>query len=1497
VSSATTSQVTATVFQQLVSALPEQALIVLSPAGIVESWNSGAEDLTGYVAAEVAGHSYSWLYRSGAEQTPEQPQESTETALAAAASSGKARLKKRLLRKDGLYCWVELTLFPLREAAGLVGFGLSIRSLDSQQPTAAEVSRDSQLLGSIRDAVVALDLDGVVTYWNDGATQLYGYSAQEMLGQPYARRYPESYHAGLAQFIRERACGQAFSGQFYDLRKDGSFVWLDARVWRYYDEKGCVIGILGVSHDLTDAKRAESAQHEKMEYERAVLDSIEAQIAVLDRAGNLRRVNSAWRAFSAANGQGSSSEEAASLAGRAIGGCYLSRHGSAQGESCAQAWELADAGIRSVLSGERPRFELEYASTLAMQPRWFLMIVTPLETEDGGAVVAHHEITQRRLAAITAREQVAKTAVSAAVGAAVAKSGELLPILKECCELLVSQLRYASVQSWVVDSTGQLLELRSFAGRMSGVDVAGAQLPLEGSVLGELARARRSYYRQDLRAGSGEPVPEFMSPADVSSVSVHPLLASGRLVGVLVAYCHNVLSATRQDSLREVAELIAQFLERKRTEEELRSREAQYRAVSETTEDVFLILDLSGRVLEVNDAAVTQVGVVRENILGRRLAQLVAPPLSEEIEALMAQVKQDGSALFECLIPQWNGQVWPAEIRASYWPMSGGRFFVFARNIADRKRAESALQASEERLRLALTSARMGVWSLSLQTLVMDLSEECREVLGMSAHQGRCETLAPLIHPDDLPQVGAAFTRTLTEGGMFMEELRVLRPTGDTRWISVLGQANRDGNHELTLMSGTVYDITHRKQVEQALLGQNRVLERIATGQAMRDVLEEIVGLVQEQVSGALCSIYLHDESASCLRFAAGRRLPADFAKLTAVIPVGEGVGSCGTAAFRGEPIICTDIAADPLWKDVGSIPLGFGLRSCWSIPILARQLDSQRSKQSRVLGTLAVYQRELAAPSATVRAIIAGATHLAAVVIERDASLQALRASEDRFQQIASAIGHIFWMVSLPAAKVLYVSPAFERVYHRSGASIMGDLAAWQEAVHPEDRERLMAALMRCARDSSSALLEIEYRILRPSGEVRWMFDCSRPLRDDQGQVYQMVGVAEDITDRKKLEAQFRQAQKMEAVGQLAGGVAHDFNNLLTVINGCCELLLAEASSHDPQYLLLMEVQEAGKRAAALTRQLLLFGRKAITTPIVLNLNGVVDSFGAMLRRVLGEDIALITVLAPRLHRVKADPGQLEQVLLNLAVNARDAMPDGGQLRIKTSNAELGPEEGADGKPGSYVLLAVTDTGCGMSEEVRAHLFEPFFTTKGVGKGTGLGLATAFGIIKQAGGHIRVETAVGQGSTFTILLPALLEGLALGSTGARFDAPHGTETVLLVEDQRDVMRLARLALERHGYTVLTALSGASAVELSDSYAGTIHLLVSDVVMPDLGGRDVADVLRRSRPEIKILLMSGYTNDAVVRHGVSNQVHDFLQKPFTPSMLARKVRAVLDATN
>ena len=1392
-SAATTSQVTATGFQQLVNALPEQALILLSPMGIVESWSSGAEELTGYVAAEVTGHSYSWLYQSSDDQTPAQLQEGMQSVLATAASLGKSRLKKRLLRKDGLHCWVELLLFPLREATELWGFGLSMRSLDPQPPTEAEVSSESQI--------------------------------------------------------------------------------------------------------QTDIQRTERAQREKTEYERAVLDSIEAQIAVLDRAGNIRRVNSAWRAFAAVNAQRSSLEQEASLAAGKIGGRYLSEHGSAQGAGCTQTWEFADAGIRSVLSGERLRFELEYAATLAMQPRWFLMIVTPLETDDGGVVVAHHEITQRRLAAITAQEQVAKTAVSAEVGAAVAKSGELLPILNECCELLVSQLKFATVQSWIVDSTGQLLELRSFAGKMSGVGVAGAQVPMAGSVLGELARARRPYCRHDLRAGSSEPIPEFMSPDDVSSVSVHPLLASGRLVGVLVAYCHNVLSATRQDSLREVSELIAQFLERKRTEEELRSREAQYRAVIETTEDAFLILDVAGCVLEVNDAAVQQVGIAKEGVLGRCLARLVAPPLSEQIEALMAQVKQDGSALFERWIPQWNGQKWPAEIRASYWPMSGGRFFIFARNIADRKRAESALQASEERLRLALTSARMGVWSLSLQTLLMDFSEECREVLGMSELQGRCETLAPLIHPDDLPQVGAAFTRTLADGGMFMEELRVLRPTGDTRWISVLGQANRDANHELTSMSGTVYDITHRKQVELALLGQNRVLERIATGQAMRDVLEEIVALVQEQVSGALCSIYLHDESASCLRFAAGKSLPAEFAKLATVIPVGEGLGCCGTAAFRGQAIISADIAADPLWKDAGHIPLGFGLRSCWSIPILARQLEPQRSKQSRVLGTFAVYQRELAAPSATVRAMIAGATHLAAVVIERDASLQALRASEDRFQQIASAIGHIFWMVSIPALKVLYVSPAYERVYHRSGASIMGDMGTWLDSIHPEDRERVMAALMRCGRDLSGELLELEYRILRPSGEVRWMFDCARPLRDDQGLVYQMVGVAEDITDRKKLEAQFRQAQKMEAVGQLAGGVAHDFNNLLTVINGCCELLLAEASAHDSQYSLLIEVQEAGKRAAALTRQLLLFGRKAITTPIVLNLNGVVDSFGAMLRRVLGEDIALITVLAPRLHRVKADPGQLEQVLLNLAVNARDAMPEGGQLLLKTSNAELGPEEGADGKPGSYVLLSVTDTGCGMSEEVRAHLFEPFFTTKGVGKGTGLGLATAFGIIKQAGGYIRVETSVGHGATFTILLPALLEGLAVGSTGARFDAPLGTETVLLVEDQRDVMRLARLALERHGYTVLTAQSGASAVELSDSYAGTIHLLVTDVVMPDLGGRYVADVLRRSRPEIKILFMSGYTNDAVVRHGVSNQVHDFLQKPFTPSILARKVRVVLDAAN
>ncbi|MCI0702738.1 MAG: ATP-binding protein, partial [Planctomycetia bacterium] len=402
---------------------------------------------------------------------------------------------------------------------------------------------------------------------------------------------------------------------------------------------------------------------------------------------------------------------------------------------------------------------------------------------------------------------------------------------------------------------------------------------------------------------------------------------------------------------------------------------------------------------------------------------------------------------------------------------------------------------------------------------------------------------------------------------------------------------------------------------------------------------------------------------------------------------------------------------------------------------------------------------------------------------------------------------------------------------------------------------------------------------------------------RDETGLPKLVTAVVIDMTERKKLEEQFRQAQKMEAIGRLAGGVAHDFNNLLTVINGYGQMLLDRLPSTDLTRDLVQEMTAAGERAAGLTAQLLAFSRKAIVEPKVLDLNEVVTQSAKLLRRLIGEDVVLATALAPNLDRVKADPTQVEQVILNLAVNAKDAMPRGGKLTIETRGLRLREEDRAlypDLPQGRYVQLAVSDTGVGMSEEVKSRLFEPFFTTKEQGKGTGLGLAVVHGAVKQSGGRVDVYSELGIGTTFKILLPAVTA--AVPASGTVRLAPKGAETVLLVEDEAGVRKFGRLALETQGYTVLEAAGGEEALRIAERHAGPIHLLVTDVVMPRMGGREVAEAVRARHAGLKVLYVSGYTDDAVVRHGIVDETDAFLQKPFTPLALARKVRMVLDGS-
>jgi signal transduction histidine kinase/ActR/RegA family two-component response regulator len=424
------------------------------------------------------------------------------------------------------------------------------------------------------------------------------------------------------------------------------------------------------------------------------------------------------------------------------------------------------------------------------------------------------------------------------------------------------------------------------------------------------------------------------------------------------------------------------------------------------------------------------------------------------------------------------------------------------------------------------------------------------------------------------------------------------------------------------------------------------------------------------------------------------------------------------------------------------------------------------------------------------------------------------------------------------------------------------------------------------------------EQRYRTSSGRVIEVETTGHAIR--YGGVVAELIVLMDVTQRRLLEDQLRQAQKMEAVGMLAGGVAHDFNNLLTIITGYSQLILNNLAPEDPNRQSAEQIMKAGERAATLTSQLLAFSRRQVLQPKVLDVNRLIGTLTSMLRRLIGEDIDLQLHLREGLGQVNADPGQIEQVLMNLVVNARDAMPRGGTLTIETANIDLDENYTRTHvtlKPGPYVMIAVSDTGTGMDDNTKAHAFEPFFTTKVQGRGTGLGLSTVFGIVRQSGGGVDIYSALGKGTSAKVYLPRIDQPEVIESSERRAKVSQGTETILVAEDDEMVRSLVKETLQRHGYDVLDAAGPLEAQKISDSHRGAIHLLITDVVMPKVNGRDLAARLLRRRPAMKVLYMSGYTDGAVVNNGILRKEVAFLQKPFTPAALAEKVREVLEEKN
>jgi PAS domain S-box-containing protein len=896
-----------------------------------------------------------------------------------------------------------------------------------------------------------------------------------------------------------------------------------------------------------------------------------------------------------------------------------------------------------------------------------------------------------------------------------------------------------------------------------------------------------------------------------------------------------------------IVAVVRDVTERRRAEEELRRTADMLRAVVDGTPDAVFVKDRDGKYLLMNEAAARFVGKSVAEVAGKDDTELFDTEGARRVMALDRRVMESGQAVRteEVLTAAGVTRVYQAT-KAPYRDGAGNVIGLvgISRDVTERTGAEQALRDSEQRFRTFVDHATDAFLLHDHRGTILDVNQRACEDLGYSRQELIGKT--PLdINPDSTPARLEEIHRLLDAGELLTLERRHRRKDGSIFPVEVRIRPFWEGGRRFAV--ALVRDVTERKRAEDAVRQSEELLRQAVRvsnlGIFDHDHLTDTIYWSPEEraIHG-----WVEERSPTLAEYVAMLH-PEDRERISAAIrrahdPAGDGVFDVELRIIRPD----------------GEVR--------WTIIRSQTSFEGEGADRH---------------PVRTVGAVL-DATEWKRVE-ERLAEAQEIGGFGSFEVDVTSWVGHC--------------SPALCRIFGFETDEPFRDVRAFiRRHIHSDDRERTDRARARLLEEGGSD--EIEARYLRPDGRESILLIRRRALRTVAGRVTRIVGTIQDVTELKRLEEQFRQAQKMEAVGQLAGGVAHDFNNLLTVINGLSELALHRMCLEDPSRELIAEVLKAGERAAALVRQLLAFSRKQLLQPQVLDVNVLLGELSKLLLRLIGEDIGLRLDTAPGLGLVKVDPGQFEQAVINLAVNARDAMPAGGRLTIETRNAEL--DEGhlghhPDARPGRYVLVAVSDTGHGMDAATRARIFEPFFTTKGPGRGTGLGLAMVYGFVKQSGGHIEVDSELASGTTFKVYLPRTEEAVPAGRSLQDFVMiPRGTETILLVEDQDAVRSFARHVLLAAGYTVLEAQDGEDALWVARQRQGPIHLLLTDVVMPRMNGRQLADLLCRERPETRVLFISGHADETITRCGVPPVSGAFLQKPFNPARLARTVREVLD---
>ncbi len=910
-----------------------------------------------------------------------------------------------------------------------------------------------------------------------------------------------------------------------------------------------------------------------------------------------------------------------------------------------------------------------------------------------------------------------------------------------------------------------------------------------------------------------------------------------------------------EEALKEYSERLEEMvLQRTR---DLQESESRLRTITQAAQDAVIMTGSKGEIIFWNPAAVKMFGYSAQEAIGHDLHLLIAPPRYHEdyLKGFKKfQSTGKGAAVGKTLELEAlhkNGYEFPIEISLSAIQAGNEWHSVgIVRDIAERQKAMTALRESEERYRVVFERAGDYVLMLDLDQemipVIMDANEAALSLHGYSREEMIGKPIT-LLDQEMTPE-------------MLLERKRLLDEEGGG---IILARHNRK--------DGTGFDVEAHLQIIQ--IGDKNVLlsiERDVTGQKQAEealkVSEERYRRVIENINDVIYSISPSGEltfiSGACEKLfgvpaevITGRNIN-DLASMVPVSP----------EDFKKS----NELFYEAVSKGLDSLSFEFTFKKQEGEIHLEIKQNIQYDDSGNVLGSFGVIRD----------------------ITKRKSAEAALRESEARYRALFAGSTDGILIADIETRKFIFANPAICRMLGYSEEEM---LTKFVPDIHPkESLEYVISVFEAHARGDMSLTSEVP--CLRSDGKIIYAkINTSKIII---GERECNVGFFTDVTEQKQLEEQFRQSQKMESIGRLAGGVAHDFNNLLTVITGHTDMALMALDPNDPLCEDLEEIQKSAERASNLTRQLLAFSRKQTLQPKVLNLNKIIQDLDKMLRRIIGEDIALETVAEQNLWNVKVDPGQIEQVIVNLVVNARDAMPQGGKLTIETLNVNLDEEycrTHATVKPGKNVMLAVSDTGIGMTKEVKEQIFDPFFTTKETGRGTGLGLSTVYGIVKQSDGHIWVYSELGKGTSVKIYLPMVLGEAEEIVRKVAFDKmPEGSETVLVVEDEDAVRDMVVRVLTQQGYQVIEAQSGGDAYILCQKLEKPVDLVVTDVIMPNMSGNELVDHLRNLFPDFKVLFMSGYTANAIVHNGILDAKTPYLQKPFRPKDLAIKVREVLD---